>query len=93
VRFSVAESLGPAGISAVGEVGAGLFGREGFTALGLGEGDVEVPVEGVTIAEEPVLCCGFGFEEMESIGEELGGFAEAAAVEFAQDAGFGGAIE
>jgi hypothetical protein len=78
--------------SAFGEEGAGLFGGEGFAALGLGEGGVEVVVEGVTVAEDAVLCCGFGFGEIEGVGEELGGFAEAGGGEFALEAGFGGGL-
>jgi hypothetical protein len=70
-----------------------LFGGVGFATLGLGEAEVEVLVEGVAIAEEPVFCGGFGFEQIEGVGEEVGGFVEAAAVEFTLDAGFGGGVE
>jgi hypothetical protein len=70
-----------------------LFGGVGFATFGLGEADVQALVDAVAIAEQPIFCGGFGFQEIKGVGEELGGFAEAAAVEFTLDAGFGGGVE
>ena len=82
-----------AGSLAFGEESAGFFGGVGFAALGLSEAYVEALIDGVTVAEQPVLCCFFGFEEVERVGDDFGRLAEAATVEFAPDAGFGGGIE
>jgi hypothetical protein len=79
--------------SAFGEESACLFGGVGFATFGLGEADVQALVDAVAIAEQPIFCGGFGFQEIKGVGEEFGGFAEAAAVEFTLDAGFGGGVE
>ena len=75
------------------EEGAGLFGRVAFAALGLGEGAVEIGVDGFLVAEEPVLLHCLGLYEIERVGEQLSGFAEGAAVELALDALFDGGVE
>jgi len=82
-----------AGRSAFGEESAGYLGRGGFTVLGLSEAFVEALVDCFLVAQQPILCCPFGFKEIERVGNEFSGLAKAATFEFALNAGFGGWIE
>lgn len=50
-------------------------------------------VDGFAIAEEPVLSCLLGFDEVEGVCDQLGGLGVTASGELALDALFGGGIE
>ena len=82
-----------AGRSSIGEDSAGYLGRGRFAVLGLSEAFVEALVDCFPVAQQPILCCFFGFEEIERVGDEVGGLAKTATLEFTLDAGSGGWIE
>jgi hypothetical protein len=77
----------------LGEEGAGLLGRVALAASCLGEGAVQACVDGLFIAEKPVLMHCLSLDEIEGVGEQFGRFAEGPAVELALDALFGGGVE
>jgi len=77
----------------LGEEGAGLLGRVALAASCLGEGAVQVGVDGFFVAEKPVLLSGLGLDEIEGMGEQLSRLAEGPAIELALDALFGGGVE
>jgi len=83
------------------EDGLGFLGRVTFATLGLGEALVERGVDGVAVAEEPVvhglvgrgIVAALGFEEIEEVVEEGVGLAEVSGLELALEALFGGGSE
>jgi len=83
------------------EDGLGFLGRVTFATLGLGEALVERGVDGVAVAEEPVVhglidggvVAALGFEEVEEVVEEGVGLAEVSGLELALEALFGGGSE
>jgi hypothetical protein len=77
----------------LGEEGTGFFGRVALAAGCLGEGAVKVRVDGFFVAKKPVFLYCLGLDEIEGVGEQLGGFAEGSAVELLLDALFDGWIE
>jgi len=85
----------------IGEPGLHLFGGVELAARGLGETHIKGTVDSILIAEPPVfhlfsqrLGSGrFGFEEVEGVGDELGGVVVAGAGEFLLDALFEGGVE
>lgn len=75
--------------AASGHAGAELFFGVAFATVGLGAALCETR-EQCSVAR--VEFC-FGLDEIEGVGEQLGGFAEGAAVELALDSLFGGGVE
>lgn len=61
-----------------------------LASFGFSEAEVEAVVNGVAVTQEPVF---LGFEEVEGVGDDLGGVVEVASVEFTLDALFGLGVE
>jgi len=74
----------------LGEHGFRLFRGVAFASFLRGEALIERDVDGLAVAEEPVV---LRFNEIEGVGEKFGRLAESSAIELALDAVFKGGIE
>jgi len=79
-----------AGCPSLGENGASLFKRIAFTALFGRETFIEISINGLLVAQEPVFLCLY---ELEGMGDKLGGIVVDTASQFTLETLFGGGIE
>jgi hypothetical protein len=75
------------------EHGATLLGRVALASGCLRRGTFEGFPDGYFVAQEPVFIWGFGFDQVEGVGEQLSWLTESSAVKLALDAFFGDGVE